>query len=91
MDLTRCPLCRAWTWTGSEDTNRAALPYRLDPARLTSPAAELAAVGRGRLTWTRHWNGSVYLRRPATIAARPAGHTPRQDVHADHGCEKGNP
>ena len=88
MDVRPCPRCRAQTWTGVEDSNRAALPYRLNPEPVDT-LGELSAVVAGLRTWTQHWNGDVHLRGVQAIAQWPAGRTPRQAVHADHACGQG--
>jgi hypothetical protein len=88
MERKNCPLCRARTLVGVEDTNAAALPYRLEPDPVDA-IGELAAAIGGRLTWTMHSSGAVHLRSTRTIRRWPAASIPRQQVHADHACTKG--
>jgi hypothetical protein len=58
----------------------------LDPDPIPDPMAELGAVLDGRTTYTVHANGDTHHRHPLVIRARPAGHTPRQQVHQSHRC-----
>jgi hypothetical protein len=88
VKVTPCVHCRAQVLVGEEDARAAALPYRLEPQPVDA-MGELAATHAGLRTWTMHSSGQVYLRTPAVIASRPAGRTPRQQVHADHACRRG--
>jgi hypothetical protein len=81
----RCHRCRQPVLEGDTDSNRAAVPYRMDRDPLDC-WGELDAVHSGRLTWTLHSTGHVYARSARIIAARPAGSRLRQSVHADHVC-----
>jgi len=84
MEEKRCRRCGLLTVAGCTDTQRAALPYVLDPDPMDA-VGELQATVAGRRTWTLHSSGAVHLRTAAVILTRPAG-TPRQTVHADHAC-----
>jgi hypothetical protein len=82
MKIRTCR-CGADTWLAVDPP----LDVVLDPDPIPSPMAELGCILDGRQTYTVHANGDVHHRHPLVIRARPAGHTPRQTVHADHACQ----
>lgn len=69
-----------------EARTTAGLDVRVDATRL-STLGELDAVLAGVPTYTHHViPGDLAHRYPLVIRSRPAGVTPRQDVHPAHRC-----
>lgn len=92
MNHEKCRRCEAATLTGCSNGGRLlSVSLTLEATPLLHPDEELAALHEGRTTWTvRHGIGGLdaWHRGSLQIRTRPAGHHPRQTVHAEHQCTR---